>query len=68
MADGGACAGSRAWEGAGGTLLSAFCGVTLVQHLLRAAIDSVDNGLVLWQTGKAALVSFIFPASTAKLE
>lgn len=63
-ADGRACAGSRA----GGMLVCACCGVTLVQHLLRAAIDCGDNGLVLWQTEKAAAVSFIFPAFTVKLE
>lgn len=68
VADGGACAGSRAWEGAGGALLSACCGVTVVQHLLQAAVDCVDNGLVLWQTKKAAVVPFIFPAFTVNLE
>lgn len=47
---------------------SLLAAVSLVQHLLRAAVDCVDNGLVLWQNEKAAVVSFIFPASTAKLE
>lgn len=59
VADGGACAG--------GVLLFACCGVPLVQHPLPAAADCVDNGLVLWQTKKAAVVSFIFPASTGRL-
>lgn len=47
---------------------SLLAAVSLVQHLLRAAVDCVDNGLVLWQNEKAAVVSFIFSASTAKLE
>lgn len=47
---------------------SLLAAVSLVQHLLQAAVDCVDNGLVLWQNEKAAVVSFIFPASTAKLE
>lgn len=47
---------------------SLLAAVSLVQHLLRAAVDCVDNGLVLWQNEKAAVVSFILPTFTGKLE